>query len=321
MRNLIAKVSQAYITPMLITLPFAALRAFEAVVRLNSFSSAADELGVSQSAVSQHVRVLEDWTGQRLLVRGARASNPTDEGRRLSEAIAEGLGQIGEICQDLRSRSSSGKTLSVSCLPGFAINWLFPRLIHFDQAHPDISVSISTDPRPVNFGTGEADVAIRYGMGRYPGLHVQKLLDEALTPVCAPALLNSSLPLRHPPDLSYHTLLIDELKPVGGRLPNWDFWATQLGTLLPRPARIRRFGQSNMVVQAAIEGLGVALGRDALVMDALTDGRLVRPFELPPVPSDYAFWFVCPEAALERPPIRAFHDWVFAQAQACNKSD
>ena len=177
MRNLIAKVSQAYITPMLITLPFAALRAFEAVVRLNSFSRAADELGVSQSAVSQHVRVLEDWTGQRLLVRGARASNPTDEGRRLSEAIAEGLGQIGEICQDLRRRSSSGKTLSVSCLPGFAINWLFPRLIHFDQAHPDISVSISTDPRPVNFGTGEADVAIRYGMGRYPGLHVQKLLD------------------------------------------------------------------------------------------------------------------------------------------------
>jgi LysR family transcriptional regulator, glycine cleavage system transcriptional activator len=306
---------------MLATLPFAALRAFEAVVRLNGFSRAADELGVSQSAVSQHVRLLEDWTGQRLLVRGARASHPTDEGRRLAAAVAEGLGRIGEICQDLRSRSRGGVTLAVSCLPGFAINWLFPRLIRFDQAHPDISVSISTDPRPVNFAGGEADVAIRYGMGRYPGLHVQKLLDEALTPVCAPALLDGALPLRSPADLSHHTLLVDELKPVGGRLPNWDFWAAQLGVVVPRPARLRRFGQSNMVVQAAIEGLGVALGRDALVMDALADGRLVRPFALPPVPSDYAFWFVCPEAALERPAIRAFHDWVFAEATACNKPD
>jgi LysR family transcriptional regulator, glycine cleavage system transcriptional activator len=306
---------------MLATLPYAALRAFEAVVRLNGFSRAADELGMSQSAVSQHVRLLEDWTGQRLLVRGARSSHPTDEGRRLAEAVADGLGRIGEICQDLRSRGRGGVTLAVSCLPGFAINWLFPRLIRFDQAHPDISVSISTDPRPVSFAGGEADLAIRYGMGRYPGLHVRRLLGESLTPVCAPSLLAGDPPLREPADLARHTLLVDELKPVGGRLPNWEFWAAQSGVVLPRPARLRRFGQSNMVVQAAVEGLGVALGRDALVVDALADGRLVRPFDLPPVPSDYAFWFVCPEAALERPAIRAFHDWVFAEAAGSDKPD
>jgi LysR family transcriptional regulator, glycine cleavage system transcriptional activator len=305
---------------MVTSLPYAALRAFEAVVRLNGFSRAADELGMSQSAVSQHVRMLEDWTGQRLLVRGARASHPTDEGQRLADAVADGLGRIGEACQDLRSRGRSGTTLAVTCLPGFAINWLFPRLIRFDQAHPDISVSISTDPRPVSFAGGEADVAIRYGMGRYPGLFVRKLLGESLTPVCAPALLTGEAPLRVPADLARHSLLVDELKPVGGRLPNWEFWAAQSGVTLPRPARIRRFGQSNMVVQAAIEGLGVALGRDALVMDALADGRLVRPFALPPVPSDYAFWLVCPEAALQRPAVRAFHDWVLAEAQACDKS-
>ena len=304
---------------MLTTLPYAALRAFESVVRLNGFSRAADELGMSQSAVSQHVRLLEDWTGHRLLIRGARASTPTDEGRRLAQAVAEGLGRIGAVCQDLRSRGAGGGTLSVSCLPGFAINWLFPRLIRFDQVHPDLSVSISTDARPIAFAEGEADVAIRYGMGGYPGLHVRRLLGESLTPVCAPALLADGPPLRAPADLAHHTLLVDELKPVGGRLPNWDFWAVQSGVTLPRPARIRRFGQSNMVVQAAIEGLGVALGRDALVMDALADGRLVRPFALPPVPSDYAFWFVCPEGALDRPAIRAFHDWLFAEAAACDK--
>lgn len=305
---------------MLTTLPYAALRAFESVVRLNSFNRAAEELGMSQSAVSQHVRMLEDWTGQRLLVRGARASHATDEGRRLADAVAEGLGRIGDICQDLRNRAHSGTTLAVTCLPGFAINWLFPRLIRFDQAHPDISVSISTDPRPINFVGGEADVAIRYGMGKYPGLFVRKLLGESLTPVCAPSLLAGEPPLRRPADLARHSLLVDELKPVGGRLPNWEFWAAQSGVTLPRRLRIRRFGQSNMVVQAAIAGLGVALGRDALVMDALADGRLVRPFALAPVPSDYAFWLVCPQAALERPAVAAFHDWVLAEALACDKS-
>lgn len=307
--------------PMLATLPFAALRAFEAVVRLNGFSRAAEELGMSQSAVSQHVRLLEDWTGQRLLVRGARASQPTEEGRWLAEAVANGLGRISEVCQDLRSRSRGGVTLAVSCLPGFALNWLFPRLIRFDQAHPDISVSISTDPRPISFARGEADLAIRYGTGRYTGLYVRRLLGESLTPVCAPGLLRGDMPLREPADLVHHTLLVDELTPVGGRLPNWEFWAAQSRVALPRPARTRRFGQSNMVIQAAIEGLGVALGRDALVMDALADGQLIRPFALPPVPSDYAFWFVCPEAVLERPASRAFHDWVFAEATACDKPD
>jgi LysR family glycine cleavage system transcriptional activator len=321
MRGLILSLSLAYIPAMLASLPFAALRAFESVVRLGGFSRAADELRMSQSAVSQHVRLLEDWTGQRLLIRGARSSQPTDEGRRLAAAVAEGLGRIGDICQELRSRGRGGQTLAVSCLPGFAINWLFPRLIRFDQVHPDISVSISTDPRPINFSSGEADVAIRYGMGRYPGLHVRCLLSESLTPVCAPVLLHGDPPLRTPGDLARHTLLVDELKPVGGRLPNWDFWAAQSGVTLPRPARMRRFGQSNMVVQAAVEGLGVALGRDALVMDALADGRLVRPFEMPAVPSDYAFWFVCPESTLERPAIRAFYDWVLAEAASCDKPD
>ncbi|MCL4187129.1 MAG: LysR family transcriptional regulator [Rhodobacteraceae bacterium] len=304
---------------MLATLPFAALRAFEAVVRLRGFSRAAEELGMSQSAVSQHVRLLEDWTGHRLLIRGARDSRPTEEGQALAAAVSEGLGRIGEVCQNLRHRTARGATLAVSCLPGFAINWLFPRLIRFDQAQPGITVSISTDPRPVTFAGGEADLAIRYGMGHYPGLHVRRLLAESLAPVCAPSLLREGPPLRGPADLAMHTLLVDEPKPVGGRPPTWEFWAAQSGVVLPRPARLRRFGQSNMVIQAAIEGLGVALGRDALVMDALADGRLVRPFPGPGVASDYAFWFVCPEAALARPAVRAFHDWVFAEAAACNK--
>lgn len=303
---------------MLMNLPFAALRAFEAVARLNSFGRAAEDLGVSQSAVSQHVRLLEDWTGHRLLIRGSRESRPTDAGRDLAEAIAEGFGQVGDVCQRLRSSTPRGDTLAVSCLPGFGINWLFPRLIRFDQQHPNISLSISTDPRPVHLSVGGVDLAIRYGLGNYPGHYVRKMLAETVGPVCAPSLLREGPPLEHPADLSRHTLLVDDLKPMGGRLPTWDFWGEQTGVTLPRPARIRRFGQSNMVTQAAIEGLGVALGRDALVMDALAEGRLVRLFDLPPVPSDYSYWFVCPEHGMQVPAVRAFHDWVFAEAATCH---
>ena len=121
---------------MLLNLPYSALRAFEAVVRHCGFSAAASELGVSQSAVSQHVKTLEEWLGQDLLVRGARQSRPTREGEQLAQAISEGLGRISDVCGQLRDRQRSDRTIMVSCLPGFAFNWLFPRLLRFDLAHP-----------------------------------------------------------------------------------------------------------------------------------------------------------------------------------------
>lgn len=304
---------------MLSNLPFAALRAFEAVVRRSSFQRAADELGVSQSAVSQHVRALEEWTGKRLLVRGARETRPTPAGADLAVAVADGFGRVDEVCRRLRRTAPRGKALAISCLPGFALSWLFPRLIRFDALHPEISLSISTDPNPVDLAAGAADLAIRYGRGHYPGLYVRKLLAETLIPVCAPALLQNGPPLRQPADLAAQTLLVDDLSPVGGRPPTWEFWAAATGVELPQPRRLRRFGQSNMVVQAAIEGLGVALGRDTLVAEALAEGRLVPLFDLAPVASDYSYWFVCPESGLADPAVKSFHDWVLQEAESFNK--
>ena len=130
---------------MILNLPFSALRAFEAVVRQGGFSAAADELGVSQSAISQHVKALEEWLGQDLLVRGARGSSPTREGEELAQAIAAGLGRISDVCARLRDRTRADKTIVISCLPGFAFTWLFPRLLRFDLAHPDLSISVATD--------------------------------------------------------------------------------------------------------------------------------------------------------------------------------
>lgn len=290
-------------------LPFTALRTFESVARLRGFGRAAEELGVTQSAVSQHIKSLEEWLGRRILIRGTGRATATEDGARLAAAVAEGFGQVAALCNELREDAAENLTIGLSCLPGFAFNWLFPRLINFDQRHPEYPVSIMTSASLANFTDDEADIAIRYGLGGYAGLHVERLMSEQIFPVCSPELLKRGPPLRSPSDLAEHTLLYDEIADIGGSPPTWDYWAQEIGITLPRPVRVRKFGQSNMVVQAAIRGFGVALGREPLVIDALTDGRLIRPFPKT-VPSQFAYWIVCPVAALKSPRIRALRDWL-----------
>ncbi len=294
---------------MILSLPYTALRAFEVVVRLENFSAAAEELGVSQSAISQHVKSLEEWLGQDLLTRGARKSVPTQEGEQLARAVTEGLGRISDVCAELRDRKRAEKTIVISCLPGFAFNWLFPRLLRFDIAHPHLSVSIVTDIGRNPFSGTEADVGIRYGFGDHPGFHVEQLMEERIFPVCAPSLINEGAGLPDVAALSHHTLLHDEHDDFRGSKPNWQFWAAECCVILPKPAQERRFGQSNIVVQAAIEGLGVALGREPLVIDALLDGRLVRPFkEIARSPLSY--WLVHRRTAKESKKTGEFLQWI-----------
>lgn len=303
------------LTNMIINLPFAALRAFEAVARHGGFSSAADELGVSQSAISQHVKTLEEWLGQELLIRGPRQSVPTPEGQQLSRAISEGLGQISDVCSSLRDRQKTNKTVIISCLPGFAFNWLFPRLMRFDMAHPDISISIATDTGDRPFTGTDADIGIRYGMGNYPGMHVERLIQERLFPVCAPSLLDGAHGLAAVRDLEKHTLLQDENLAFGTSAPTWAFWAHQAGVTLPHRLHMRRFGQANLVVMAAIAGVGVALGREPLVIDALTDGRLVRP--LPQITtSPLSYWIVHRPDVSESRKVEEFLKWIRSEVTA-----
>ena len=298
--------------------PFTSLRMFEAVVRLGGFRLAAEDLGVTQSAVSQHVRRLEEWTGRQLLIRGARRSVPTADGRLLADAVATGFETIGNACHALRQKGlEDERPLMISTLPGFALKWLFPRLIRFDQEHPDIPVSISTDRTPIDFTNDHETLAIRYGLGRYPGLHAEKLFGETLFPVCALSLLESGPPLETVNDLAHHTLLVDEIVTIGGRGPGWQSWFSAAGLAGGIHARTRRFGQANMVVQAAIEGLGVALGREPLVIDELMAGRLVRPFDIV-AQSDFAYYFVCPKERLEDRRVRAFRTWLLAEAHRWN---
>ena len=297
---------------MIINLPYPTLRAFEAVVRHSGFSTAAKELGISQSATSQHVKSLEEWLGQELLVRGARKSHPTPEGEQLAQAIADGLGRISDVCAQLRDKQRLDRTIVISCLPGFAFNWLFSRLLHFDIAHPELSISIATDTGEHAFTGVAADVGIRYGQGDFPGLVVEQLMGESLFPVCAPALLPR---LKSVQDLANHTLLVDENLPYGEASPTWDFWARDNNLTLPKPLRTRRFGQANMVTQAAIEGLGVALGREPLVIDALQEKRLVRPFR-ETTKSHYSYWLVHRPEIRDRPRVQTFMEWIQSEASS-----
>ncbi len=296
-------------------LPYVALRAFEMVVRKTNFSAAADELGVSQSAVSQHVKMLETWLGSDLLVRGARKSKPTEEGRILARTIDESLGRIDAVCDDIRRKKFKNSGLAVCCPPGFAFTWLFPRLLDFDLKYPDISLSISTDSADSTPLPDSADIGIRYGIGDFPGLFVEHLMSEKVFPVCAPGLMpGADSSTADPQDLHKFTLLMDEFHNKSGTPPDWNFWAIDAGVKLPANIRSRSFSQSNLVTQAAIQGLGVAMGRGPLVADALKAKTLVRPF--PQIAqSQYSYWLVCPHSARNRPQIKEFFAWVHAQVK------
>ncbi|MEM1428225.1 MAG: LysR substrate-binding domain-containing protein [Pseudomonadota bacterium] len=299
---------------MIRSLPYTSLRAFEAVARLQSFSQAADEIGVSQSAVSQQVRTLEEWLGQPLLVRAARTSRPTEEGARLARVIADGLGGIVDACERLRETHRAERTVIINCLPGFAFIWLFPRLLSFDLAHPNITISITTE---AGAAAGRADLGIRYGNGRTVGMIAEPLMGESVFPVCAPALVEGDAPLRGVGDLARHTLLRDEFSPATTDPPTWEFWASVNGLTLPKPVRSRTFGASNLVVQAAISGLGVALGRTPLVATALEEGRLVRPFAHE-ARSLCKYWLVYEERALHSERITLFLNWIKREAETAH---
>ncbi len=302
-------------TNMSLTLPYVSLRAFESVVRLRGFGRAAEELSVTQSAVSQHVKSLEEWTGHKLLVRGPRETVPTPNGQKLADAVHRGLGVIDDVCMSLKNEAKQDLTLEISCPPGFAINWLFPRLLKFDQQYPEHPVSIVTQSGPLELATGAVDAAIHYGPGGYSGLVAERLLGERVFPVCAPELLEGDRAIRSPADLVNHTLLIDDLNEAAGTPPTWEYWAGCVGIEMPRARRTRHFGQSNFVVQAARQGLGVALGREPLVIDALVAGDLVRPF-FDTAESEYAYWLVSQRTRSNSKALTAFRTWLFEEARA-----
>jgi LysR family glycine cleavage system transcriptional activator len=285
---------------------------FEAVARRQSFTLASEELGLTQGAVSHHIKSLERKLKVLLFLRLPRRTALTSDGERFAQAVREGLDGIAETARALRSRRKS-PVLNVSVLSSFAFKWLFPRLLRFEELNPGIELRFNTTDEPVDLNAGDSDAAIRYGSGRYPGLYVEQVLgEETMRPVCSPALLERDPPLRRPSDLRRHVLLHDEIPRIGGWQPGWDTWLAAAGVTSIDLSGGRRFGLAAATIQAALEGMGVALGRTSLVLDDLAAGRLVSPFG-PAVNSKLNYYFVCPRERLGEPKLARFRQWLLKQ--------
>jgi LysR family transcriptional regulator, glycine cleavage system transcriptional activator len=280
------------------------LRAFEAAARHLSFTRAAAELNVTQTAISHQIRRLEAQLGVRLFVRRNRALLLTREAQGYLPAVRTAFEDLRRATARLQ-RPDRDELLTVSTTASLAAKWLVTRVATFQDAHPTIEVRITTSTHLVDFQREEVDMAVRYGRGHWPGLRAQWLMAEDIFPVCSPSLLKDARPLRHPEDLAHHTLLHASVS-----REDWRLWLTAAG--LPVSLALRRglnFDQSFMALQAAMEGLGVALGRTRLVERDIAAGRLIVPFDVV-LPSDAGFYIVAPEETADAPKIRLFRDWL-----------
>jgi LysR family transcriptional regulator, glycine cleavage system transcriptional activator len=285
--------------------PLSTLRSFEAAARLLSFSRAAEELHVTHGAVSRAIQNLEDHLGVKLFQRKTRAVTLTPSGAGYAIAVRDTLDRLAAATAAI-SRQSSQAVLNVSTVDSFVSKWLLPRLYRFREKHPDIDLRLSTTVKLADFINDGIDIAIRYGLGRWPGVTTELLMKEELTPVCSPELLKGPHPLKRPEDLKHHTLIHDDF-PI-----DWNMWLRSAGVEGIDARRGPRFESSVHAVQAAVQGEGVVLGRSALVADDLKAGRLVKPFTLS-LSSDLAYYVVYPAASAQLPKIRAFRDWVFEE--------
>ncbi|MEO1066872.1 MAG: transcriptional regulator GcvA [Pseudomonadota bacterium] len=290
--------------------PLNALKAFEATARNLSFSAAAEELHVTPSALSYQVRQLEEHLGQKLFVRLNRAIELTDAGRQLYPGIHTGLLAMAEAVSSLKAETPDD-VLIVSTGPAFAAKWLAPRMYRFIEKHPDIELQIAASLKLVDFVQEDPDVAIRFGYGDYPDLHVEPIFDEAVTPMCAPEIIDRGL--KEPADLAKFTLLHDDSMKHIEQTPGWPEWLRRANVTNVDGTRGVKFNYADHCIDAAVEGAGVALGRSSLATRELRLGRLIAPFDID-ITTPAAFWFVCERKDLEREKVSKFRDWLFCEA-------
>ncbi|HLT76010.1 MAG TPA: transcriptional regulator GcvA [Ferrovibrio sp.] len=288
--------------------PLNMLRVFEAAARHLSFTRAAEELHVTQAAVSHQVKALEEFLGVALFRRYNRRLVLTEAGQNYLPSLRDAFDLMEAATRRLGRDAESG-VLKISTLHSFAARWLVPRVPRFHKRHPEIELSISTSTSLVDFRRDDVDVAVRVGRGNYPELHVVHLMDDYILPVCSPRLLDGEHPLRSAQDLKFHALLHDTaLEPVE-QAPSWRNWLRQAGVQGIDADRGTGYSDAGMAIQAAIAGHGVALARFTLVCDDLAAGHLVQPFG-PTFPYQWSHYLVCPKAAADNARIRAFRDWL-----------
>jgi LysR family glycine cleavage system transcriptional activator len=306
--------------------PLNALRAFEVAARHLSFKNAALELSVTPTAVSHQIKLLEESLGLILFHRLTRALELTAQGEAMLPKVREGLECFAGAVEAARAPDTHGR-LTLVLPPSFATRWLVPRLRRFAAAEPSLNLHIIRSQKAID-GDQVTDVAafegvdvrqedslavIRYGIGSYPGFHVDRIFGADYIAVCSPKLLNAKPPLRVPEDMRHQVLLHDDATTSDKSGLGWDEWLKRAGVQGVDSRAGPHFGDSGMVYVAALDGLGVALASKPLVATALAQGRLVAPFDIT-VGQNYAYYLVIPETITERPIVQAFRKWLLEEA-------
>ena len=283
-----------------------ALQAFDAAVRHLSFTRAAHELNVTQSAVSRQIRQLEDYVGRPLFRRVKQRLILTEPGEAYSVAVRDILDQAEAATLQLMAYGSGGM-LTVALLPTFGSRWLVPRLGDFTSRHPDIQLNLVAQVRPFDFAGSDIDVAIHFGSEVWPGAVCHRLMGEVVVPVAAPSLLAGLAKLARPEDVGRYTLLQHATRPQA-----WQEWLQACGVENLDGRVGPRFEQIHMVIQAAIAGLGLAVLPRLLIQEELASGRLVVAVDHP-VTSKHAYYLVYPERKTDLQRVVVFRDWLLEQ--------
>lgn len=283
-----------------------ALKAFEAAARHGSFTRAAAELFVTQGAVSHQVKALETELGVRLFNREHQKLVITEAGKEYLVAVRDGFDRIALGTERLLQQQTAG-ALTVSTSPDFAAKWLVHRLGHFAEAHPEIDLRVSATLHHVDFAREDVDLAVRHGDGNWPGLDTVRLSSEQLFAVCSPKLLTGRRRLTKPSDILKYPLIHMDSR------ADWSKWLQAVGLEDAAVIHGPVMNRASMVIDAAINGQGVALARTTLSAWDLMNGRLVRPFA-EALRLSKSYWIICPKATAALPKIVTFREWLLAEA-------
>ncbi len=289
--------------------PLNSLKCFEAAGRLLSFTAAARELNVTQAAISHQIKVIEKYLGVSLFDRYPRRLALTEPGKSLLPEVTEAFDRISAAIGALGQENYSSQ-ISVRLGPSFAARWLSPRLKYFWLQYPEIDLCLfHVANAPTDFAREDIDIAVTYGDGSWPGVVAEPLLCLDYFPVCAPGFMHNDKPLTEIDNLRYYTLLHD------ADYSCWRDWLALAGVDGVRAESGNIIDDTNVLIQAAIDGQGIALGSTAFVQDLLDSGRLVKPFDIT-LENDSAYYVVCPEAHLQNPAVRAFKTWLLSLVES-----
>ncbi|RQS17198.1 transcriptional regulator GcvA [Burkholderia sp. Bp8998] len=289
--------------------PLQTLRAFEATGRLLSMTLAAQELHVTQGAVSRHIKTLEDDLGIALFQRLTRRIVLTESGAELLLAVTRLLGELTREAERLRAQDSVAR-MTISTSVSFASKWLALRLHRFKALHPELDVHLDVTDINVDLQDGKVDVSIRYGSGRYPRALAERIMDETVTPVCSPEYQARMDGLPSVDSLSSCTLLHEDRM-----LANWEQWFALAQVDKVRTGRGPAYSHGSMAIEAAIRGEGVALGRSVLVADDIAAGRLVAPFAHFKLKAERGYDLVYRIGSRDHPKVCALRDWLAEEVQ------